>query len=80
MEAIERKEYPKWTLYVQVMTQEQAKKHYYNPFDLTKTWSKKEFPLIEVGELELNKIPDNYFQDVEQAAFAPSNVISFSPD
>lgn len=83
VEAIERKEYPKWTLYIQVMTQEQAKKHYHNPFDLTKTWSKKEFPLIEVGELELNKIPDNYFQDVEQAAFAPSNVvdgISFSPD
>lgn len=83
VEAIERKDFPKWTLYIQVMTQEQAKKHYYNPFDLTKTWSKKEYPLIEVGELELNKIPDNYFQDVEQAAFSPSNVIdgiSFSPD
>jgi catalase len=67
---------------IQVMTEEQARKMPYNPFDLTKVWYKKDFPLIEVGVLELNKNPDNYFQDVEQAAFNPAVVpgISFSPD
>ncbi|MBP2028154.1 catalase [Acetoanaerobium pronyense] len=82
-EAIEKKKYPKWTMYVQLMTEEQARNMQTNPFDLTKMWPKKDFPLIEVGEFVLNKNPDNYFQDVEQAAFAPSNVvpgISFSPD
>ena len=53
------------------MTEEQAKKMPYNPFDLTKVWYKKDFPLIEVGVLELNRNPENYFQDVEQAAFNP---------
>src|SRR5690625_7783032 len=65
------------------MTEEQANEMPYNPFDLTKVWSKKDFPLIEVGEYELNRNPDNYFSDVEQAAFTPANVvpgISFSPD
>jgi catalase len=55
----------------------------YNPFDLTKVWYKKDFPLIEVGEWELNRNPENYFAEVEQAAFTPANVvpgISFSPD
>jgi len=55
----------------------------YNPFDLTKVWYKKDFPLIEVGVLELNRNPENYFQEVEQAAFNPAAVvpgISFSPD
>jgi catalase len=55
----------------------------YNPFDLTKVWFKKDFPLIEVGILELNRNPENYFADVEQAAFNPANIvpgISFSPD
>lgn len=82
-EAIEKGMYPKWTMYIQVMTEEQAKNSKNNPFDLTKMWPKKDYPLMEVGEFELNRNPDNYFQDVEQAAFAPSNKIpgiGFSPD
>ena len=82
-EAIERQEYPKWRLCVQVMTEEQAARHRDNPFDLTKVWKHSEYPLIEVGILELNRNPQNYFAEVEQAAFSPSNVvpgISFSPD
>ncbi len=82
-EAIEKADFPRWKLYIQVMTEEQADKMPYNPFDLTKIWYKKDYPLIEVGVLELNKNPNNYFQDVEQAAFNPASVvpgISFSPD
>ncbi len=81
--AIERGEFPKWTLYVQVMSEEDALKTSYNPFDLTKVWPHGEYPLIEVGIMELNRNPDNYFTDIEQAAFSPSNIvpgISFSPD
>ena len=66
-EAIENKNFPKWKMYIQVMTEEQAKNHKDNPFDLTKVWYKGDYPLIEVGEFELNRNPDNYFQDVEQA-------------
>ena len=80
---IERGEFPKWTLYVQVMSEEEAVTTSYNPFDLTKVWPHNEFPLIEVGVMELNRNPDNYFTDIEQAAFSPSNIvpgISFSPD
>ncbi|MDD7762072.1 MAG: catalase [Firmicutes bacterium] len=82
-EAIEKKEYPRWRMYIQVMTEEEAKNHPQNPFDLTKMWPKKDFPLIEVGVFELNKNPENYFQDVEQAAFSPANIvpgIGLSPD
>ncbi|WP_332450918.1 catalase [Methanoculleus sp.] len=82
-ESIERGDFPRWTMFIQVMTEEQAKQMPYNPFDLTKVWYKGEFPLIEVGVLELNRNPENYFQDVEQAAFNPAAVvpgISFSPD
>lgn len=82
-DAIENGDFPKWTMYVQVMSEEQADKMPFNPFDATKVWSHKDFPLIEVGEFELNRNPENYFQDVEQAAFSPSNVvpgITFSPD
>ncbi len=81
--AIEKGDFPKWKMYIQVMTEEQARNHPDNPFDLTKVWYKADYPLIEVGEFELNRNPENYFADVEQAAFAPSNVvpgISFSPD
>ena len=70
-------------MYIQVMTEEQARNMPYNPFDLTKVWYKSDFPLIEVGELELNRNPENYFAEVEQAAFAPTNIvpgIGFSPD
>ncbi len=83
LESIDKGDFPKWTMYIQVMTEDQAKKIPYNPFDLTKVWYKKEFPLIEVGYFELNKNPENYFQDVEQAAFNPANIvpgIGFSPD
>lgn len=82
-EAIERGNYPKWTMYVQIMTEEQAKNHYENPFDITKIWRHKEFPLIEVGVLELNRNPENFFAEVEQSAFTPAHVvpgIGFSPD
>ena len=81
--AIEKGMFPKWTMFIQVMTEEQAKKMPYNPFDLTKMWYKKDFPFIEVGELVLNKNPENYFADVEQAAFNPANNvpgIGYSPD
>jgi catalase len=70
-------------MYVQIMTEEQARNHYENPFDITKIWRHAEFPLIEVGVLELNRNPENYFAEVEQAAFTPAHVvpgIGFSPD
>jgi catalase len=82
-DAIERGDFPRWKLCIQVMTEKQAAAMPYNPFDLTKVWYKGEFPLHEVGVMELNRNPDNYFADVEQAAFNPANVvpgISFSPD
>ena len=82
-EAIERGEYPKWQFSIQVMPENDVETYEWNPFDLTKVWSHKEYPLIEVGELELNRNPENYFAQVEQAAFSPSNIvpgIGFSPD
>ncbi|MEC5398567.1 catalase [Uliginosibacterium sp. H1] len=81
--AIERGEFPAWTLYIQVLSEAQAKALPYNPFDLTKVWLHKDAPLIEVGVMELNRNPDNYFAEVEQAAFSPANIvpgIGFSPD
>lgn len=82
-EAIERGEFPRWKLYIQVMPEGDALTYRFHPFDLTKVWSQQDYPLIEVGDYELNRNPDNYFADVEQAAFAPSNLvpgISYSPD
>jgi catalase len=82
-DAIDRGDYPKWTLKIQIMPEADAAKMPYNPFDLTKVWFKGDYPLIEVGVMELNRNPENYFVDVEQAAFNPANVvpgISFSPD
>ncbi len=82
-DAIENKNFPKWDFKIQVMTEEQARNHRDNPFDLTKVWSKKEYPLIEVGTFELNRNPNNYFNEVEQASFSPSNTvpgIGLSPD
>ena len=85
--AIENGDFPKWRLCVQVMPELEAetwsKKTGWNPFDLTKVWPYKDYPLIEVGVLELNRNPENYFAEVEQAAFSPANVvpgIGFSPD
>lgn len=82
-DAIDRGEYPRWQLEIQVMTEEQAKNHRENPFDISKVWSQKEYPRIPVGMMELNKNPENYFASVEQAAFNPANNvpgIGFSPD
>lgn len=82
-DAIENGDFPKWKLMVQIMPEADADTYKYHPFDLTKVWSKKDYPLIEVGEWELNRNAENYFADVEQAAFSPANVvpgISFSPD
>nr|CBA76514.1 catalase [Arsenophonus nasoniae] len=82
-DAINNKNYPRWKLQIQVMPEADAAKLPYNPFDLTKVWRHKDCPLIDVGEFELNRNPDNYFADVEQAAFSPANIvpgISFSPD
>ena len=81
-ELIERGQHPKWTLYVQIMPEAEAETYRWNPFDLTKVWPHEDYPLIEVGVLELNRNPANYFADIEQAAFSPANVppgISFSP-
>lgn len=82
-ESIEKGDFPKWTLFVQIMPEQEANTVPYHPFDLTKVWPKGDYPLIEVGEFELNRNPDNYYAQVEQAAFAPNNLvpgISFSPD
>ena len=81
--SIEKGDFPRWTLFIQVMPEKDAATCPYNPFDLTKVWFHKDYPLIEVGVMELNRNPENYFADVEQAAFNPANVvpgISFSPD
>lgn len=82
-ENIQNGNFPKWRFCIQVMPEAEAKTCGFHPFDLTKVWSHKKYPLIEVGILELNKNPENYFAEVEQAAFNPANVvpgISFSPD
>ena len=85
--AIEKGEFPKWKMQVQIMTEAQAdawsERTGWNPFDLTKVWPHRDCPVIDVGVLELTRNPDNYFAEIEQAAFAPSNVvpgIGFSPD
>ncbi|MDR3363579.1 MAG: catalase [Clostridiales Family XIII bacterium] len=81
--SIENGDFPKWTMAIQVMTQEQANNYKENPFDITKVWSHKDFPLTEVGVLELNRNPENYFAEVEQAAFNPASIVQglgFSPD
>jgi catalase len=82
-EAIERREYPKWKFQVQIMPEREADSFRWNPFDLTKVWPHKDYPMMDVGELELNRNPENYFAEVEQSAFSPSNIvpgIGFSPD
>lgn len=81
--SIEKGDFPKWRVCVQIMPEADAEKTSYNPFDLTKVWPHDDYPLIEIGILELNRNPENYFSEIEQAAFSPSNVvpgISFSPD
>ena len=81
--SIEKGDFPRWTFYVQIMPEADASKVPYNPFDLTKVWPHGDYPLIEVGELVLNRNPDNYFAEVEQVAMSPANIvpgIGFSPD
>jgi catalase len=81
--AIDAGEFPRWNVFVQIMPEQDAEKTAFNPFDLSKVWPHSDFPLIPVGSMELNRNPDNYFAEVEQAAFSPSNVvpgIGFSPD
>jgi len=82
-ESIEEGEFPRWTMFIQVMPEKDAAELPYNPFDLTKVWLHKDYPLVEVGVMELNRNPENYFAEVEQAAFNPANIvpgIGFSPD
>jgi catalase len=82
-ESIERGDFPRWTLSVQVMPEREASSVPYNPFDLTKVWPHADYPLIEVGIMELNRNPENFFAEVEQSAFNPAAVvpgIGFSPD
>ncbi|WP_415910601.1 catalase [Oleiharenicola sp. Vm1] len=81
--AIAQGNFPRWKFCVQVMPEQDAATYHVNPFDLTKVWPHQDYPLIEVGILELNRNPQNYFAEVEQAAFSPSNVvpgIGHSPD
>ncbi len=83
LEAIGRGDFPKWSLKIQLMTDEQSGKFRWNPFDVTKIWPHSDYPLMEAGVMELNEIPENYFEDVEQSAFAPAhtvNGIALSPD
>ena len=82
-DSIEKGDFPKWNLKIQMVLEEDATKFPFNPFDLTKVWPHRDYPLIDVGVLELNKNPENYFAEVEQAAFNPANIvpgIGFSPD
>jgi len=82
-EAIERGDFPAWRVCVQIMPEADALNYHIHPFDLTKVWPHGDYPLYEFGELMLNRNPENYFAEVEQAAFEPSNVVpgvGFSPD
>ncbi len=82
-DAINQGDFPRWKMQIQVMPEKEAETYHINPFDLTKVWPHGDYPLIDVGILELNRNPENYFQEIEQAAFSPSNIvpgIGFSPD
>lgn len=82
-QAIEDVKFPKWRVSVQIMTEQEADNYHVNPFDLTKVWSHRDHPLIEIGEMELNRNPQNHFSDVEQPAFASANIVpgmGYSPD
>ena len=82
-EAIERGDFPRWDFKVQIMPEKDAANYRFHPFDLSKVWPHGDYPLIDVGTFELNRNPENYFADVEQAAFNPASIvpgIGFSPD
>jgi len=81
--AIEEGDFPSWTLYVQIMPIEDANTYKWDPFDVTKVWSQKDYPLIEVGKMTLDRNPENYFAEVEQATFSPGTLVpgvEASPD
>lgn len=81
--AIAKADFPSWNLFIQIMTFDDAERVKFNPFDLTKIWSQKDYPLMPVGKMTLDRNPNNYFAEVEQAAFAPSHLvpgIEASPD
>ena len=83
LDCIDNEDYPKWDMKIQIMEEEDAAKCGFNPFDLTKVWPHGDYPLIDVGVMELNRNPENYFAEVEQAAFNPTNIVpgvGFSPD
>ena len=82
-ENIQAENFPKWSFEIQIMTNEEAKNCSFDPFDLTKVWPHGDYPMIKVGTMTLNENPKNYFNEIEQASFSPSNVVpgvSFSPD
>lgn len=82
-DAIQKRDFPKWRVCIQIMPEKEAETYSINPFDLTKVWLHKDYPLVEVGELVLDQNPENYFAEVEQAAFAPANIVpgmGYSPD
>ena len=82
-ENIQAGNFPKWSFEIQIMTNEEAKNCSFDPFDLTKVWPHGDYPMIKVGTMTLNENPKNYFNEIEQASFSPSNVVpgvSFSPD
>ncbi len=82
-EAIERGDFPRWRCAIQVMPEAEADRYKVNPFDLTKVWSHKDYPLIDVGYFDLDRNPKNYFAEIEQAAFSPVNIVpgmGYSPD
>jgi catalase len=82
-ESIEKGNFPRWKMQIQIMTEKDVTNCRFNPFDLTKVWPHGDYPMIDVGVFELNRNPENYFADVEQAAFNPANIvpgIGFSPD
>ena len=81
--SIEKGDFPKWTVQIQIMPEAEAATYHINPFDLTKVWPHADYPVIEIGEFELNRNPKNYFAEIEQSAFEPRNVVpgmGFSPD
>jgi catalase len=82
-EAIERGDFPKWRVSIQIMPEKEADSYHINPFDLTKVWPHSDYPMVEIGELVLDRNPENYFAEVEQAAFEPKNIVpgmGYSPD
>jgi catalase len=75
VKAIEHGEFPSWTVKVQIMPAAEAPNYRYNPFDLTKVWPNKDYPQVTIGRMVLNRNPENYFAEIEQAAFNPAHFV-----